>query len=100
VRAVAAPVARAPCQSGRVARDSRADQHDRQLILKRMEAMFQPELATLSEADSKKTLMALEAVTDFESWARMIELFGCLRRRRGRCGSRPSTRLLPASPVS
>ncbi len=46
----------------------------RELIMKRLELMYQPELSTLSELDRKRTLIALEALTDFESWARMRDL--------------------------
>jgi hypothetical protein len=35
----------------------------RDLIMKRLELMYQPELSTLSEPDRKRTLMALEALT-------------------------------------
>jgi AcrR family transcriptional regulator len=48
----------------------------RELIMKRLELMYQPELSTLSELDRKRTLIALEALTDFESWARMRDLYG------------------------
>ena len=48
----------------------------REMIMKRLELMYAPELSSLSTVDRKRTLIALEAVTDFESWARMRELFG------------------------
>jgi hypothetical protein len=48
----------------------------RDLIVNRLELMYQPELSTLSERDRKRTLIALEALTDFESWARMRDLHG------------------------
>jgi AcrR family transcriptional regulator len=48
----------------------------RELIMKRLELMYQPELSALSEVDRKRTLIALEALTDFESWARMRDLHG------------------------
>jgi AcrR family transcriptional regulator len=48
----------------------------RELILKRLELMYQPELSPLSEIDRKRTLIALEALTDFESWGRMRDLYG------------------------
>jgi AcrR family transcriptional regulator len=48
----------------------------REMIMKRLELMYEPELATLSELDRKRTLIALEALTDFESWARMRDLYG------------------------
>jgi AcrR family transcriptional regulator len=42
----------------------------------RMEIMYRPELAALSEPDRRDVLIALEALTDIESWARMRELHG------------------------
>jgi AcrR family transcriptional regulator len=42
----------------------------------RMELMYKPELSTLSETDRRDLLVALEAITDMESWARMRELHG------------------------
>ena len=48
----------------------------RQLIVMRMEMMFRPELSTVSDDVRKKTMLALEAMLDFESWARMRELYG------------------------
>ena len=48
----------------------------RELIMKRLELMYRPELSTLSELDRKRTLIALEALTDFESWGRMRDLYG------------------------
>jgi AcrR family transcriptional regulator len=43
----------------------------RKLIGLRLEAMYQPELATLPAAERSKVLIALEALTDFESWGLM-----------------------------
>jgi AcrR family transcriptional regulator len=42
----------------------------------RMELMYKAELSTLSELHRKEILIALEALTDMESWARMRELYG------------------------
>src|SRR5258708_7033250 len=44
--------------------------------LKRLELMYRPELSTLDESDRRQLLIALEALTDMESWARMRELHG------------------------
>ena len=46
----------------------------RQLVTMRLEFMFKPELSTLADGDRRKTLLALEAITDYESWGRMREL--------------------------
>jgi AcrR family transcriptional regulator len=43
----------------------------RDAVARRLELMYRPELSTLSEADRRRMLIALEALTDFESWARM-----------------------------
>jgi AcrR family transcriptional regulator len=48
----------------------------RQLIAMRMEMMFRPELSLASDAERKKIMLALESLLDFESWARMRELYG------------------------
>jgi AcrR family transcriptional regulator len=48
----------------------------RERTIERMEIMYRPELSTLSERDRKHMLIALEAITDIESWARMRELYG------------------------
>ena len=38
--------------------------------------MYRPELSTLSEPERQYMLIALEAITDHESWARMRDLHG------------------------
>ena len=43
----------------------------RDTVVRRLELMYRPELATLAEADRRRLLIALEALTDFECWARM-----------------------------
>jgi len=43
----------------------------RDAVLRRLELMYRRELSTLSEADRRRLLIALEALTDFECWARM-----------------------------
>jgi len=48
----------------------------RDLIMKRLEVMYRPELSVLDDKTRKRVLIALEALTDFESWARMRELHG------------------------
>jgi len=48
----------------------------RSLILRRIELVFKPELSTLPDAERSRTVLAIEALTDFESWARMREFFG------------------------
>jgi AcrR family transcriptional regulator len=48
----------------------------RRLVYERMQLMYQPELSLLSESDRHATLLALEALTDYESWNRMREEHG------------------------
>jgi AcrR family transcriptional regulator len=48
----------------------------RQLVMMRVEMMFRPELSTVTDAVRKNIMLALEALMDFESWARMRELYG------------------------
>ena len=43
----------------------------REAIMRRLELMYRPELSALVEAERRRILIALEALTDFESWARM-----------------------------
>ncbi len=72
----------------------------RQLVLMRVEVMFKPELSTLAEPERKKTLLALEALMDFESWARMNEMFGLSRDEACKVWFRAIDRLLPPTPSS
>jgi AcrR family transcriptional regulator len=48
----------------------------RELIMNRAEVMYAPELSSVSPLERKRALIALEALIDFESWARMRELYG------------------------
>ena len=48
----------------------------RETTVTRLELMYKPELATLSPEERQQTLIALEALTDMESWARMRETHG------------------------
>jgi AcrR family transcriptional regulator len=62
-----------------VAEDEQLKQHvriSRERTIDRLEIMYRPELSTLPERERKYMLIALEAITDIESWARMRELHG------------------------
>ena len=72
----------------------------RKAILSRIELMYRPELATLGPTDRKRTLIALEAITDFESWARMREMTGLSVLEACAVWIRAIDGLLPATPVS
>lgn len=47
----------------------------REMVIRRMEVMYEPELSTLGAVERRRTILAIEALIDFESWARMRELF-------------------------
>jgi AcrR family transcriptional regulator len=48
----------------------------REATIGRLELMYKPELTTLSANDRRDLVIALEALTDIESWARMREQHG------------------------
>ncbi len=48
----------------------------RERVTARMELMFAPEFAMMASGERRQILIALEALTDVESWARMREFFG------------------------
>lgn len=72
----------------------------RDLIYRRLELMYQAELSTLSEPVRRYTLIALEALTDFESWGRMREDYGLTIGEASEVWIRAIDRLLPPTPVS
>jgi AcrR family transcriptional regulator len=72
----------------------------RELIFRRLELMYQPELSTLAEPMRRYTLIALEALTDFESWGRMRENFGLTIEEGREVWMRTIDRLLPPTPAS
>ena len=72
----------------------------RELILRRLELMYQPELSTLAEPQRRYTLIALEALTDFESWGRMRENYGLTIEEAREVWMRTIDRLLPSTPAA
>jgi AcrR family transcriptional regulator len=48
----------------------------RERTVERLETMYRLELSTLPEQERKNMLIALEAITDHESWVRMREVHG------------------------
>ena len=70
----------------------------REMIIRRIEEMYAPELSTLDECEGRQTVLAIEALVDFESWARMREQFGLSFH--DACGvwTRAVDRLLPPTP--
>jgi hypothetical protein len=71
----------------------------RELIFRRLELMYEPELSTLAEPMRRYTLIALEALTDFESWARMRENYQLTIEQARELWVTMIDRLLPSSPA-
>jgi hypothetical protein len=71
----------------------------RERTMARMEQMYARELGTLDETRRKHLLIALEALTDFESWARMRHFYNLSYE--DACGLwvRAIDRLLPPTPA-
>ena len=72
----------------------------RQAILKRIELMYEPELATLDEIARRHTLIAIESLIDFESWARMREFSNLSVEEAREVWINSIDGLLPPTPVS
>jgi AcrR family transcriptional regulator len=70
----------------------------RQLVVMRMEMMFRPELSAVDDDVRKKIVLALEALLDFESWARMRELHGLSFEEAAAVWMKSIDRLLPPTP--
>jgi AcrR family transcriptional regulator len=70
----------------------------REATWKRMEVTYSPELSTLGDAERINLLIALEALTDYESWARMRELHGLSADHARSVWTAAIDRLLPATP--
>ncbi len=71
----------------------------RELVRMRVELMFQKELSALSEDQRRHTLIALESITDYESWGRMRELYGLSFDDACDVWMRAVDRLLPPTPA-
>jgi AcrR family transcriptional regulator len=72
----------------------------RQAILKRIELMYQPELATLGETERRQTLIAIECLIDFETWGRMRGNAGLSIEEAREVWTEMIDRLLPPTPFS
>jgi len=71
----------------------------RELVRMRLELMFQPELGKQAEPLRRRTLVALELLTDFENWGRMRELYGLSFDQAAAVWIRTFERLLPPTPA-
>lgn len=72
----------------------------RQAILKRIEMMYRPELESLDDTARQQTLIAIESLVDFESWARMREINGLAIEEARQVWIAAIDRLLPPTPLS
>ncbi|HYD05805.1 MAG TPA: TetR/AcrR family transcriptional regulator [Reyranella sp.] len=70
----------------------------RQAIRQRLEIMYRPELETLDDRQRRDMLIALEAITEFESWGRMREDNGLTVEQASAVWIRAIDRLLPPTP--
>jgi AcrR family transcriptional regulator len=70
----------------------------REHTVARLELMYRPELSTLPENARRDLLIALEALTDHESWARMREMFELSFEESCAVWMTAIDRLLPATP--
>ena len=96
---MAAAVAGPRRQPRQVAELTQRIRKARETTWKRVEITYSPELSTLSETDRTKLLIALEALTDYESWARMRELHGLTADQARDVWTTAIDRLLPATPA-
>lgn len=73
----------------------------RERVIRRLEEMYEPELSTLGDRERRHIVLAMEALIDFESWARMREQFGLSFEEACDVWVRAIDRLLPSTqPVS
>ena len=69
----------------------------RRRTIDRFEIMYRPELSTLGDVERQHLLIALEILTDMESWARLREFFGLSFEDACLVWVRAIDRLLPAT---
>ncbi len=72
----------------------------RERTVDRIRVMYQPELATLPDREREHLLIALEAITDNESWARMREQHGMSFEEACSVWIAAIDRLLPPTPAA
>lgn len=70
----------------------------RERTIERMKLMYRRELSTLPEIEQRNILIALEAMTDIESWARMRDTYGLSYAESCAVWIRAIDRILPPTP--
>ncbi len=71
----------------------------RGVVVNRIELFYRPELSTLNEPERRQTVLAIEALIDIESWARLHEFFGLSFEEGCEVWIRAIDRLLPPTPA-
>ncbi len=70
----------------------------RQAILRRIELMYDEELSGLDEVERRQTVLAIDSLVDFESWARMRGFSGLSIEEGREVWIKSIDRLLPPTP--
>ena len=70
----------------------------RQSILRRIELMYAAELSTLDDVERRQTVLAIDALVDFDSWARMRDFSGLSAEEAREVWIKTIDRLLPPTP--
>lgn len=70
----------------------------RERTIERMKIMYRPELSVLEPTERRNLLIALEAVTDIESWARLRDMYGLSFAEGCAVWIRAIDRMLPPTP--
>ena len=70
----------------------------RDRTIERMEIMYRRELSVLSPIERRNLLIALEAITDIESWARLRDMYGLSFAEGCEAWIRTIDRILPPTP--
>ena len=71
----------------------------REATVRRIELFYRPELSTMTEIERRQTVVAIDSLIDFESWARMREFFGLSFEEACNLWIRTIDRLLPPTPA-
>lgn len=70
----------------------------REMVIRRIEELYASELSALDKRERHQTILAIDALVDFESWARMREQFGLSFEDACDVWKRAIDRLLPPTP--
>ncbi|MDP3242345.1 MAG: hypothetical protein Q8M69_18130 [Reyranella sp.] len=68
------------------------------MVIRRIEELYASELTALDKRERHQTILAIDTLVDFESWARMREQFGLSVEDACDAWKRAIDRLLPPTP--